>query len=126
MFCIISHDKNLIKTLDKDNINLTLALDELNSDDSAQLISSITSFTDNDIELLTDRANGNPLFLEELSKNKGDGQEELPETVNDVIMAKLDRLDNGKNILQYASVIGDTFDTKLLKQLVHGIRGADG
>lgn len=126
LFCIVSHTDDLSSILDMRQINLSLPLGELDAVDSAQLVSSITNITNENVAILSDRANGNPLFMEELSKNIVAGETELPETINDVIMSKLDRLDNGKNILQYASIIGDTFNTDLLKQFVYGIKGADG
>jgi class 3 adenylate cyclase/tetratricopeptide (TPR) repeat protein len=66
------------------------------------------------------RAEGNPFFLEELTRSiqenrgKTDG-EIVPETIQGVLMARLDRLpDEAKRLLQSASVIGREVPLRLL------------
>ncbi|MDH5425725.1 MAG: AAA family ATPase [Gammaproteobacteria bacterium] len=126
LFCVISNTDDLSSVFDVNSVSQTIPLGELNAEDAEHLVSSITSISDENIKILAGRAKGNPLFLEELSKNVSEGQSDLPETINDVIMAKLDRLNNGKKVLQYASIIGETFNKDLLKRMIFGIRGADG
>jgi tetratricopeptide (TPR) repeat protein len=71
-------------------------------------------------EDLVAKADGNPLFLEQLVLHAGEattGRAELtvPATVNDVIMARIDRLPAvSKQLLQTAAVIGREFSLHLL------------
>ena len=64
---------------------------------------------------LLDKTGGNPLFLEEVMLNVAEcGEEraakEIPDTVQALIAARIDRLDGvSKAVLQRASVIGRTF-----------------
>jgi predicted ATPase len=109
----------------------------LSSEESGRLIRTVLNDTlPSDIETkIMEKAEGNPLFLVEIlqclvnSDNlvRGEGKWELrgevetlqvPDTIHSVIMSRIDRLESGaKQILQYASVIGDVFDGKLLKFL---------
>jgi tetratricopeptide (TPR) repeat protein len=83
---------------------------------------------------MLDRAEGNPLFVEELVRamedqgvvrREGDavvsgGVDDLrlPETVLGIVAARIDRLDpDSKHTLQLASVIGRTFDYDVLRKL---------
>jgi len=84
---------------------------------------------------LKQKAEGIPLFIEEVAKTlldlgvlrrEGDrlvfvgGPEtiDVPETINDIIMARLDRLgDDGKRTVQLASVIGRQFLVRLLSRV---------
>jgi len=85
--------------------------------------------------LISRKAEGNPFFIEELIKslleseiivkaesgyriNKNVSQIEVPSTIKDVIMARIDRLDeNQKRTLQVGSVIGREFNFKLLQKV---------
>lgn len=86
-----------------------------------------------------ERAEGNPLFVEELARamedqgvvrREGDAvvvgtidDLRLPETVQGIVAARIDRLDpDSKRTLQLASVIGRTFDHEVLRR----IDAADG
>ena len=87
------------------------------------------------VELIARRAEGNPLFVEELSRalvedgtlvRDGDtyrlarapSQVVVPDTVQDVIMARIDRLpDEQKTALQVASVIGREFTARLVERV---------
>ena len=61
----------------------------------------------------------NPLFLRELTQTVNNNEEKLPETIYDVIMSRLDTLkDIHKYILQNASVVGQSFDTDTLQDLL--------
>jgi class 3 adenylate cyclase/tetratricopeptide (TPR) repeat protein len=62
--------------------------------------------------LVLERAEGNPLFLEEIARVLGeeDGIERIPDTVQALIAARIDRLDaDEKRILQSAALVGRVF-----------------
>jgi len=83
-------------------------------------------------KLITKQAEGNPFFIEELVRSLKEGgilipeggrylitkdisKIEIPDRVQNVIMARIDRLDEDlKKTLQYASVIGKEFTLNLL------------
>ncbi len=87
-------------------------------------------------DLILDRAEGNPFFIEELLRSlldsgalcRVDGivaanvafsSAQVPETVQGVISARMDRLTpEDKNVLQTAAVIGRVFDRRILEQVI--------
>jgi tetratricopeptide (TPR) repeat protein len=89
---------------------------------------------------LRDKAEGVPLFIEEVVKTlldlgilrrdngslrmvKGAGEVSVPETIHGIIMARLDRLgEEGKRTVQLASVIGRQFLQRLLERIA-GLSG---
>ena len=70
--------------------------------------------------VVLERAEGNPFFLEELARAIGDDDDAqvgsiVPETVHGVLMARIDRLPEApRRVLQYASVLGREFSVRLL------------
>jgi len=94
---------------------LTISLAPLSDDDTARLVGGLLAqpvlSADTQRELLL-RAGGNPLYAEEYVRVLRDGGEldELPETVQGLIAARLDLLEPGaKALLQDAAVVGKTF-----------------
>ncbi len=68
-----------------------------------------------------DRAEGNPLFLEQLLRNTEEGAEtdEVPASVQSLVLARMDRLDaRDKAALQAASIGGQRFSLDLVRALV--------
>ena len=69
-------------------------------------------------EALVQRADGVPLFLEELARGLTDGSEvvgsAMPTTLAEVITARLDRVGGAKRVAQAAAVIGRTFERPVL------------
>ena len=73
---------------------------------------------------IVEKGEGNPFFLEELARTvveRGADSTAIPETVQGVIMARLDRLpDAAKHVLQTASVLGREVPLRLLDQVWRG------
>jgi tetratricopeptide (TPR) repeat protein len=71
-------------------------------------------------EAILSRGEGNPLFLEELARSvrergAGPGDLAIPDTVQGVLSARIDRLpEESKRLLQIASVLGREFPPRLL------------
>jgi predicted ATPase len=64
------------------------------------------------------RADGNPFFVEEIVKSHQEGATIVPEIVQGIITARIDRLADGpKRVLQTASVIGREFNRRLLDRV---------
>ena len=101
-------------------IDLVLHLSALSTRASRELISVNSELSNDDKNTIIGRAKGNPFFLKELSQSTAIDQDSLPESIHDVIMVRLDHLDNKKKILlRTASVIGQIFDLKTLDSLEH-------
>jgi class 3 adenylate cyclase len=77
---------------------------------------------------LVRRADGVPLFLEELARGVEEGSAvpavTMPTTLSEVIAARLDRVGGAKRVAQAASVIGRTFDRGLLEATTE-LRGSN-
>jgi class 3 adenylate cyclase/tetratricopeptide (TPR) repeat protein len=81
-----------------------------------------------EVEALTLRAGGNPLFLTELlaAARQGEGLAELPDSVESLMMARIDRLSPvDRRVLRCAAVIGATFHPALVEAAL-GSEYADG
>lgn len=95
---------------------MQIALLPLVARDSQQLVCSLDTtrhLSEVDCRQIVTYANGNPLFLEELTKVV-DGQEDggpmpvVPDTVQIVLAAWIDRLPaESKQLLQVAAVVGN-------------------
>jgi class 3 adenylate cyclase/tetratricopeptide (TPR) repeat protein len=72
------------------------------------------------VDVVIERTGGVPLFVEELTRavlESGTGKvarREIPVTLHDSLMARLDRLGSAKEVAQVAAVIGDEFPYELL------------
>ena len=88
---------------------------------SRSLIASATNLSGADLERVVARAQGNPLYLHEIARIGIVAGGSLPDNVNDVILARLDRLPpEEKAVLRLASVIGSTFSLEALDALAAG------
>ena len=99
-----------------------LQLGRLNDDEARMMLELLPAAAPLDeaaVAALVRRADGVPLFLEELAREVAEGSEltapSLPTTLSEVIAARLDRVGDAKRIAQAASVIGRTFDRLLLE-----------
>ena len=116
-----------------------VVLNPLSGEYSSMLLKSLLTVEDLPSEMRTlilERAGGNPLYLEEVIRSIIDDKSieqrngrwlavkevediEVPSTVQDVIMARIDRLEEEpKYVLQCASVIGRSFEYDLLLYLM--------
>lgn len=104
----------------------TLALSPLNSRDSAALIRNIMGETElpgEVVQEIVDRADGIPLFLEELTGWMRDGGRTgsaptaVPASLADSLTARLDRLGPDKRLIQIGSAIGRVFSANLVARI---------
>ena len=101
-----------------------IALPRLTPEDSRRLISSISGnaeLTDDVVDDIVGRGQGNPFFLEELAFAFSESADEagfVPETVQAVIAARIDHLNPGdKRLLQIMSVVGARIPEALLRRI---------
>jgi class 3 adenylate cyclase/tetratricopeptide (TPR) repeat protein len=105
-----------------------LSLGRLTVDESRAVVRSLLPDADSGdslAPLILDKAEGNPFFLEELTravKEQGLGTDlPVPDTVHGVLTARIDRLDeDAKRLLQTASVLGREFAPSLLAAIWDG------
>jgi len=104
-------------------------LQPLSRDHSMQMVRSVLR-AEHLVDLVTQeivaKADGNPFFLEQLALHAGETRDlrsdlMVPNTIHDVVMARIDRLpDETKRLLQTAAVIGREFPLRLLNTVWQG------
>jgi class 3 adenylate cyclase/tetratricopeptide (TPR) repeat protein len=115
------------------------ALNRLGKEQIGGIVSKLTAgkaMPDEIMEIIANRTDGVPLFVEELTKTilesgalKEDGDQlvlngplstiAIPATLHDSLMARLDRLQPIKEVAQTASCIGREFSHRLLAKIAH-------
>ena len=106
-----------------------ITLNRLNARNVREMIAHVTArnaLTADAVNAVIERTSGVPLFVEELTQallERGNAKlsgRDIPVTLRDSLMARLDRLGAAKEILQIGAVIGSEFSYELL-QAVHPI-----
>jgi class 3 adenylate cyclase/tetratricopeptide (TPR) repeat protein/ribosomal protein L40E len=92
-------------------------------------VAASKALADDTIATVIERTGGIPLFVEELTRDMlerggGGSPREIPATLHDSLMARLDRLGPDKEVLQIGSVMGSEFSYELL-HAVHPIAETD-
>jgi class 3 adenylate cyclase/tetratricopeptide (TPR) repeat protein/ribosomal protein L40E len=93
-------------------------------------VAACKALADDTVATVVERTGGIPLFVEELTRavlESGDAKltgREIPATLHDSLMARLDRLGSAKEIIQVGAVIGNDFSYELL-HAVHLIGEAE-
>lgn len=110
--------------IDKSNA-AQLTLRSLSRADSLDVVRAARADLETQVtEAIIDKADGNPLFLEQLALHAGEVPDDrlvVPNTIHDVVMARLDLLpEETKRLLQAASVIGREFSKHLLQSIWQG------
>jgi class 3 adenylate cyclase/tetratricopeptide (TPR) repeat protein/ribosomal protein L40E len=104
-------------------------LNRLTSGNVRTMVSQVAAkiaLSDETIATVVERTGGVPLFVEELTRavlESGDAKlsgREIPATLHDSLMARLDRLGPAKEVIQIGAVIGSDFSYELL-HAVHTI-----
>ena len=94
------------------------------------LVASRKTLARESVEEVVERTGGVPLFVEELTRavlesgSAGITGREIPATLHDSLMARLDRLGSAKEVIQIGAVIGSEFSYELL-QAVHLVADED-
>jgi class 3 adenylate cyclase/tetratricopeptide (TPR) repeat protein len=100
-----------------------LVLNRLTAGNVREMVANVVAqsvFSGEAVEKVIERTGGVPLFVEELTRavlEEGDSKlstREIPATLHDSLMARLDRLGPAKEVAQIASVIGREFSYELL------------
>ena len=95
----------------------------LNTEEAAKIAVSFNNLEDGLVETCIERAEGNPLYLDQLLRNADEivkGQ--VPGTVQGIVQARLDLLPEKDRIaLQAASVLGQGFSSEALEAVLSGV-----
>ncbi|HKU27350.1 MAG TPA: AAA family ATPase [Candidatus Sulfotelmatobacter sp.] len=100
-----------------------IALNRLSSGDVRKMVAGVTArsaLAIERVEAVVQRTGGVPLFVEELTRAVLEGSnepiagQEIPATLHDSLMARLDRLGSAKETIQIGAVIGSEFSYRLL------------
>jgi class 3 adenylate cyclase/tetratricopeptide (TPR) repeat protein len=99
---------------------MTLDLGPLRREDSIKLAATFLDTTNQLALNCVQRADGNPLFLEQLLRNAEErGGGEVPASIQSLVLARIDRLPPiDKQALQAASVLGQRFALDALRHLI--------
>ena len=103
---------------------MTIDLGPLRESEALELASAFTDVAEAFARNCVARAEGSPLFLEQLLRSaEGSLNRELPGTIQSVVMARMDQLkDEDKAALQAASVLGQRFSLGALRALLNDPR----
>ncbi len=101
---------------------MTIHLQPLSADEARELVGTAAAegLLQHEVSAITDRAGGNPLFLQELVvSSRAPEEEALPESVEAVVATRIDRLPPGdRALLRYAAVLGATFSADLVTEVL--------
>jgi len=104
--------------------NTQITLNRLNARNVREMIAQVAArnaLAADTVNTMIERTSGVPLFVEELTRavlESGNAQlsgHEIPVTLHDSLMARLDRLGAAKEVLQTGAVIGGEFSYELLQ-----------
>ena len=131
VFLLCTYREGYTPAWDNRAFHQRLALDPFTEDETAQMVAELVDrapVTGPARELIIKRAEGNPLFIEELTAylktsgllTAGDGaalaNAGVPATIQDLLTARIDRLpESAKRLLQAAAVLGREFSHPLLE-----------
>ena len=104
-----------------------LTLNRLSRDECTRLIANVAAaqgLQAETVAAIVAKTDGVPLFVEELTKSvvelAGEDSAAVPATLKDSLMARLDRLDEARQVAQIAAVIGRQFAFSLLAAIFAG------
>lgn len=101
---------------------MTIRLEPLAPDAARALVEAAAGvrLVDRDVAAITERAGGNPLFLEELvaaARGEEEHVAELPESVEAVVATRIDQLaPRDRVLLRWASVLGTSFTGEVITE----------
>ena len=99
---------------------ITVDLAPLREDEALSLAGEFVETADSFARTCIERAEGNPLFLEQLLRSAEDTtDQEVPGSVQSIVLARVDRLDDAdKRALYAAAVLGQRFPLEVLRHLI--------
>jgi class 3 adenylate cyclase/tetratricopeptide (TPR) repeat protein len=124
LICVTRRDADTGFVAPPSPTTVTLRTEPLGVDDATALLGALTEespLSPHETTALAERSGGNPLFLRELlaATRTSDGVEDLPDSLEGVINAQIDRLaPKDRLLLRQASVLGPAFTNDLLEAML--------
>lgn len=124
LLCLTSRrEGHVLAGLDHDALPSTVVAMELLPLAPAEALALAQTFVDAEPGFLrscVERAEGNPLFLEQLLRTTGDSSADvLPGSIQSIVQARIDHLDSrDKHALQAAAVLGQRFTLSALRAVI--------
>ncbi len=121
ILCLLTHRPDPSVELPAAATTVELSrLSPLEGEELVRQLAGETSLSADSLAALADRGDGVPLFIEELVKSAQEGRPtagdpEVPETLQVLLAARLDRLGNARHVAQAAAVLGREFPLTLLE-----------
>ncbi len=115
----------------RDGTSTRIELGGLSEEAALELAHAATEdapLSERELSLLVARSGGNPLFLRELiaAARSENGVESLPESIEEVAAARIDRLPvEARHLLRRISVLGESFPVDLLAEVVDDLPRPD-
>ena len=103
---------------------MTIDLGPLRTEEALAMAGMYLEVTEQTAQRCVDRAEGNPLFLEQLllcakETTEESAGESIPGSVQSIVLARMDNLmPQDRQALQAASVLGQRFDLEVLRHLI--------
>jgi class 3 adenylate cyclase len=103
-----------------DALLATIELRPLSGSDATRLAQQFSAESEEYVRRCVERAEGNPLFLEQLLRSRVTDQEDhLPPSLHGVVLARLDRLAQGdRRAIEAAAILGQRFRLGHLRSLL--------
>ena len=103
----------------RDALLATIDLRPLSGNDAGKLAHQLSAESEDYLQRCVERAEGNPLFLEQLLRSRATDQEgHLPPSVHGVVLARLDRLAQpDRRAIETAAILGQRFELGDLRAL---------
>ena len=114
---IVTHRPDWAPTWPPRSHGTTVHLTPLTPEQAARLAREVgpVELAADAVEQIVDRADGIPLFVEELVRHAaGPNPTEIPDTLLDSLLVRLDRMGEAKPVAQCAAVLGRDFDLDVL------------
>jgi class 3 adenylate cyclase/tetratricopeptide (TPR) repeat protein len=100
---------------------MTIMLEPLADEAAATLVGAADrALPPHEVSAITERAGGNPLFIQELlASERSEDEETLPESVESVVATRIDKLaPSDRGLLRYAAVMGVSFSGTLIAEVL--------
>ncbi len=105
----------------RDALAATIDLRPLSAGDAAQLVGALSMEANDFTRRCIERAEGNPLFLEQLLRSRHITQDgKLPPSLHGVVLARLDRLEaQDRRAIEAAAILGQRFQLADLRAMLN-------
>jgi predicted ATPase len=127
---VVTHRPHYSPPLLQSSEATKILLERLNQQQSEDVVHGIGGkLASSIVQRIVARADGIPLFLEELTKSVAEAKttdpsstvlDELPTSLQATLLARLDRLDLPREVLQIGAVIGRSFSHDLIAAVIGG------